>query len=242
MISTFRDETAFLSNMYETPVEFQGLIYPSSENAYQAMKCADPNQYQEFLAISPAESKKKGRKIKLRPDWEEVKYPFMRSILDAKFKDTSMRKKLLCTGHEILIEGNTWHDNYWGICTCDKCKDKEKHNYLGELLMRTRNVIRTDISSTPDLFTIYQGEIIRRSDGNKISCPAVLYDKDTYTVLKIGDESMCIGYLMQMQGPLLNAATMFTWNTNTLMMKYKACEDMNHIMLYTGSLPKVLGL
>ena len=46
---------------------------------------------------------------------------------------------LLLTGGAELIEGNHWHDNFWGICTCDKCWDKRQENQLGKLLMKIRN-------------------------------------------------------------------------------------------------------
>lgn len=37
-----------------------------------------------------------------------------------------------------IVEGNYWHDNYWGNCTCDKCKNIEGQNKLGKILMKIR--------------------------------------------------------------------------------------------------------
>jgi len=36
-----------------------------------------------------------------------------------------------------LAEYNTWHDRYWGICTCKVCH-KQGENHLGLLLMKIR--------------------------------------------------------------------------------------------------------
>ena len=40
----------------------------------------------------------------------------MKKILEQKFSDTELKKKLVDTGNEKIIEGNTWHDNFWGSC------------------------------------------------------------------------------------------------------------------------------
>lgn len=238
MIDVFRERNAFLSNMYVTPVVYQGVTYPSAENAYQAMKCSDPADYQKFINISPSEAKKLGKKITLRRDWEEVKYRFMRSIVDTKFEHPTLRKALEETTYETLIEGNWWHDNYWGACKCDKCRNKQKFNYLGELLMRTRALT----SKHPIyMYTIYQGDIVRRSDGVAIKDPSIVYDRDTYTVFKIGNKDVCLEYLANIQGGVLLGNTqVFTWSQTDEFWKYRACEDMNHIMAYTGSLRTIL--
>jgi predicted NAD-dependent protein-ADP-ribosyltransferase YbiA (DUF1768 family) len=48
-----------------------------------------------------------------------------------------LAEKLLATGEEILVEGNTWHDNFWGRCSCRNCRGKGV-NHLGQLLMERR--------------------------------------------------------------------------------------------------------
>jgi hypothetical protein len=37
----------------------------------------------------------------------------------------------------MLIEGNWWHDNFYGSCTCNKCVNKGENN-LGKILMKIR--------------------------------------------------------------------------------------------------------
>ena len=69
----------------------------------------------------------------------------MRTLLRKKFSMPELREKLLATGDTTLIEGTTWHDNYWGVCSCEKCGGRGK-NRLGELLMEIREELREDES------------------------------------------------------------------------------------------------
>jgi len=56
--------------------------------------------------------------------------------LTQKFFDADLRAKLLATGNEELIEGNTWGDTFWGVC------DGKGLNKLGQLLMVVRQMYR----------------------------------------------------------------------------------------------------
>jgi hypothetical protein len=38
----------------------------------------------------------------------------------------------------MIIEQNTWHDNYWGDCTCLRCF-RIGENYLGRIWMDLRD-------------------------------------------------------------------------------------------------------
>lgn len=68
----------------------------------------------------------------------------MYEALQKKFADDQLKEKLLTTGDEWLEEGNTWHDNYWGICHCDRCQNKIGQNNLGKLLMKLRTELMED--------------------------------------------------------------------------------------------------
>jgi len=68
----------------------------------------------------------------MRPDWEAVKDDIMYRCVLAKFEDPILRQRLLDTGDQELIEGNTWGDTYWGVC-----KGKGR-NMLGKTLMAVR--------------------------------------------------------------------------------------------------------
>ena len=62
MIKEFRNEYFFLSNFFTIPVSFMGLTYQSNEAAFQAMKCINPKDREQFTHLNPSEAKKLGRK------------------------------------------------------------------------------------------------------------------------------------------------------------------------------------
>ena len=142
MINCFDGEYAFLSNFYEHPIQYQGIVYPTNEHFFQAMKSLKEDERKIIAAaITPGKAKRLGRAITLRPDWELVKYDMMLLGLRLKFCDKELREKLRKTGTEELIEGNYWHDNIWGNCSCEKCHFIPGRNMLGQLLMQIRNEI-----------------------------------------------------------------------------------------------------
>ena len=129
----------YRSNMHENKIVFAGLTFTSSENLYQAFKSKDYEVWKEFSSLEPKESKKRGKKIPLREDWDKQKEMFMHLCLLLKFKQNPELKKLLLkTKAESIVELNTHHDNYWGICECEKCKDIKGENRLGNLLVVVR--------------------------------------------------------------------------------------------------------
>jgi len=141
MIDCFDGKYAFLSNFYNCPVTYNGLTYQNNEAAFQAQKTLDENARKEFTNLQPNLAKRKGRRVSLRPDWEEVKDDIMYGICLQKFvysKDMDLFKLLQNTNDEEIVEGNYWHDNYWGNCTCDRCKKIEGKNKLGKVLMLIR--------------------------------------------------------------------------------------------------------
>lgn len=62
----------------------------------------------------------------------------MEECLRSKFADPVLKQKLLATGDEELVEGNYWHDNTYGNCSCERCKDIIGRNMLGNILMKLR--------------------------------------------------------------------------------------------------------
>ena len=142
MIDCFDGEFAFLSNFYEHPIQYQGIVYPTNEHFFQAMKSVKEDERKMIAAApTPGKAKRLGRAITLRSDWEIIKYDIMLLGLRLKFCDKELREKLRKTGDEILIEGNTWHDNTWGDCSCERCCTTRGRNELGRLLMQVRNEI-----------------------------------------------------------------------------------------------------
>ncbi len=144
IIDSFRGDYAFLSNYHPCEINFGGIIYPSIENAFQASKSVDPSLLKLFAQNTPGEAKARGNEIQCRKDWNEIKVQLMKDLLELKFKDTDLRGRLELTGELELNEGNWWHDNFWGECTCEKCHvlHDADSNTLGKLLMKLRTEIR----------------------------------------------------------------------------------------------------
>ena len=103
------------------------------------MKTLDINQRRAIAnASTPGLAKKMGRSVSLRPDWEDIKDDVMLEGLYRKFADDELADWLLDTGDEELVEGNWWHDRYWGVC------DGVGQNKLGKLLMKVRSEIKKE--------------------------------------------------------------------------------------------------
>lgn len=144
MINCFDKQYAFLSNFYSSPIiDEDGIVYPTVEHYFQAMKTLDKAQrFNIAIQPTPGKAKRLGRRCELRPDWESIKDSIMETALKQKFSDPDFQQALLDTGDEWLEEGNTWHDNYWGVCHCEKCQDIVGKNTLGKLLMKVRQEIK----------------------------------------------------------------------------------------------------
>jgi ribA/ribD-fused uncharacterized protein len=128
----FFNERRWLSNMWETPI-YYGHVYPSVENAYQASKTRDTKEKEVFTRCSPKESKSLGRKLNIREDWDQVKPIVMYTLTYLKYsKNQNLKRKLILTGTEELIEHNYWGDKYWGK------HFGEGSNMLGKTLMAIR--------------------------------------------------------------------------------------------------------
>lgn len=130
----FRGKFAFLSNFHPCKVVYEGIEYPSSEHAFMSGKTLDQQERQHIASLpTPGAAKRYGRTIKLRPDWEEVKFKVMEDVLRIKFSDPKLREKLLATKGYLIEELNHWNDTCWGIC-----KGVGENN-LGKILMKIRD-------------------------------------------------------------------------------------------------------
>lgn len=170
-IMRFDGEYRFLSNFWKCDVEFEGHTYPSSEHAYQAAKTS--NGYErEAIRNEPScgAIKHMGRKVELRKDWEQIKDSIMLGLVKAKFSThKDLEDKLLATGDKILVEGNTWHDCHFGVCSCDKCHGQGE-NKLGEILMQ----VRAELKHKETMAKV-------NAELQNLSASSLLYDKNDRT-------------------------------------------------------------
>lgn len=150
MIDIFRGSYYFLSNFYPCEIEHDSIVYPSLEHYYVALKCDNDQiingkyytcfDFRELISKvkSPGKVKIIGKNIKVRSDWNDIKLDIMWIGIQQKFRNKELSELLISTGDQKLVEGNYWHDNFYGQCTCEKCIDKGK-NKLGKLLMKIRS-------------------------------------------------------------------------------------------------------
>lgn len=139
MIDKFDGDYAFLSNFYFSPIKEGVITYPTVEHYFQAQKTTNPEtRFFISKAANPSEAKRRGRRVELRSDWEDIKFSLMERGLRAKFMIPELREKLLATGEEELVEGNWWGDTCWGVC------NGVGENNLGKLLMKIREELRVN--------------------------------------------------------------------------------------------------
>ncbi len=142
-ITDFTGKFRWLSNFHCAPVVYEGTIYSSTEHAYQAAKCEILKDRVPFLTMTCAAAQKYGQLIPLRPHWEGMKYKVMYDVVLDKFtRHTDLKAKLLATNDRKLVEANKHCDNFYGICTCIKCKEVVGQNNLGKILMQVRDELR----------------------------------------------------------------------------------------------------
>jgi len=141
-IDRFDGAYRFLSNFWPSPwVELDGVAYHSVEHAYQAAKTLNLNDRKQFNdgTITAGAAKRIGQSLIIRPDWELVKVYTMTDLVEQKFQDEKLFGLLIETFPFDLIEGNNWHDDFWGDCKCEKHKDIPGLNNLGKILMKIRD-------------------------------------------------------------------------------------------------------
>lgn len=142
-ITSFRNEYRFLSNFWKVEIYYKGITYLTLEHCYQAQKTLNPSE-RAWIAIAekPGDAKHRGSRVAVREDWDEVKDGIMLDLLKIKFSNPDLAQKLKDTGDAELIEGNYWHDNYWGDCMCPKCYNRiTGQNKLGKMLIEIRKEI-----------------------------------------------------------------------------------------------------
>ena len=132
----------FLSNFSPSPIVVNGLWFPTVEHAYQSFKAKDDTA-REWIrtAPTPREAQRRGRATDKKDTFDHDKLVIMNFLLKLKFENPVLGTKLLATEEKYLIEGNYWHDNFWGDCYCDHCRTIHGENWLGKLLMQRRTKV-----------------------------------------------------------------------------------------------------
>jgi len=129
-----------LSNFYQSKFVIDDITFPTVEHFYQFKKMAyDDDALSLLKEENPGKVKRMSRNLSMRYNWDSIKRFAMAEGVYEKFSQNfDLKNKLISTYPAYLLEGNTWHDNYWGHCSCDKCINKSHYNILGVILMSVR--------------------------------------------------------------------------------------------------------
>jgi ribA/ribD-fused uncharacterized protein len=128
------------SNFARSPIEHDGLRWPTVEYYFQAQKFAGTAHVEAIrLAPSPMIAARMGRSRArpLRSDWDQRKDEIMLRAVCAKFvQHADLAALLLSTGDAPLVE-RARRDHYWG-----NGGDGSGANRLGQILMIVRAELR----------------------------------------------------------------------------------------------------
>lgn len=165
LVMSFRGPYRFLSNFYPVDITLPpemvpsragqvaarrvlpALTYPSVENAYMAWKTLNPDHRRALQALSPKAAKEFSRTGEflagLRPEYSDMqRLKAMLRVTRGKYAvhaTTGLANRLVEeTGTACLVEGNTWHDRFFGFCVLTG----QGQNYLGRILMTVRDEVR----------------------------------------------------------------------------------------------------
>lgn len=142
VINRFSGLNRYLSNFSPYSVVYRGVKWPTAEHAFQAAKAVDYHGMAPVFAAarSPEHAKRIGRTIRMRPDWNDVRVGVMLDIVRIKFTThPGIAQRLLETGDARLVEGNDWHDQFWGDCVCGEFRcSASGENRLGLVLEQVR--------------------------------------------------------------------------------------------------------
>lgn len=64
MISDFSKENFFLSNFYNAYLDYEGVVFCSTEAAFQAAKTLDIEERKKIARMSPSESKRQAERLR----------------------------------------------------------------------------------------------------------------------------------------------------------------------------------
>lgn len=140
----FSGKEDFLSNFYPCPVTYNGWTFKTAEAAFQAQKEPTEEHLKKLSELetgnqAKAYGGKKAKKMKPRPDWDEVRFGIMEEIVRAKFtQNPELAQKLIETGNlELQERRNVFVDKTWGMNS-----KGEGQNKLGIILMKLREELK----------------------------------------------------------------------------------------------------
>lgn len=135
----FLDSWYVFDNFAPFQVEWRGVLYPTSEHAYQAAHFIEANPEiaeQIRLCRSPREASDLANKNSKYddPEWSNKKLSYMEEIVRAKLSQHAyIQQILISSGDKYIVEMND-NDKFWGWG-----KDHTGKNELGKIWMKLRD-------------------------------------------------------------------------------------------------------
>jgi predicted NAD-dependent protein-ADP-ribosyltransferase YbiA (DUF1768 family) len=130
MIDKFEGRWYFLNKNFKCSIEYQGIEYPTVYQFMVAMKL-EGNQFINGVYFTPVDLREMisrtdiktasllENKIKVRKNWEEKRYDFMRIGIEEKFKSQNILDMLLLTEDKVIIDNDFDDDNFVGKLIMD---------------------------------------------------------------------------------------------------------------------------
>lgn len=128
-----------LDNFSSFKVEWNGYLYSSLEEAYQAASFMGSSE-ELVEKVKSSHSAHEAQKIayenrdKQRSDWEDVKISIMEELLRLKIKQNPYVKKKLLETKDYMIVEDSPKDSFWGWGP-----NRDGVNQLGKLWMKLRD-------------------------------------------------------------------------------------------------------
>lgn len=144
VIGFYPREFYCLDNFSSFKVEYDGYLYTSNEEAYQALGFIESaaeiaDQIKKLHSAHDAQKIAYANRDKRRKDWDDIKLLVMEQLLREKVEQNPyVKKKLLETKNYIIVEDSP-KDDYWGWG-----ENREGDNHLGKLWMKIRDEIRNN--------------------------------------------------------------------------------------------------
>lgn len=139
----FRREYEFLSNFYPCRITMmmpdgKEHSFINAEAAFQAHKSSDTDVISQFENIRGVTAKRLGKQIEITEgieNWNKERVNVMRSVVSTKFKQNPELFSKLQSINERIVEENSWHDTFWGVC------DGVGENNLGKILEHIKSEV-----------------------------------------------------------------------------------------------------
>lgn len=137
-IQGFFGEYAFLGNDFQDALVVGGITYPTVDHAFASQKTDDISIKEQIAKMRHGDLDSFVDELDYDHDfWVAAGLAVMLELLQMKFSDITLAKKLLDTGQSNLINDNT--DTFWGMT------NGRGQNWLGRLLM----IVRSQIAVNP---------------------------------------------------------------------------------------------